>query len=192
MLFDFLSLKRKIAYYFYRKKQVKLFKTFDSCGKNVFICLDSFFSSNKNIKIGDHVWIGHNSRFMGEGGIIINSGTIISSNVEIWSSNHYFKGEDLQCIPYDKRFIKEKVEIGENVWIGSRVIITPGVVIGEGAIIGAGAVVSKDVPPLAIVGGNPIQIIRYRPKEQYEKLKKEGRIYLKMNYDYDLSDQRLI
>ena len=176
----------------YRRKQLKLFQSFNSCGKNVFICLDSFFSGKSNINIGDHVWIGHNNHFMGEGGITIKTGTIISSNVEIWSSNHYFKGDDLQCIPYDKRFIRKPVVIEENVWIGSRVTITPGVVIGEGSVIGAGAVVSKNVPPLAIVGGNPIQIIGYRPKEQYEKLKSEDRIYLKMNYNYDVSDERLI
>ena len=129
---------------------------------------------------------------MGTGGLEIKSGTIISHSVEIWTTNHYFKGDDLQFLPYDKRFIPKPVTIGENVWIGSRVTITPGVTIGEGAIVGAGAVVSKDVPPLAIVGGNPIRIISYRPKEQYEKLKREGKIYLRHNYNYDESDQRLI
>lgn len=192
MLGTFLKVKSKLLYYLYRRKQIKLFKSFKSCGKNVFISLDSFFSAKANLEIGDHVWIGHNSRFMCEGGLTIKSGTIISNNVEVWTSNHYFKGDDLRSIPYDKRFIYKKVVIGENVWIGSRVIIVPGVVIGEGAVIGAGAVVSKEVPPLAIVGGNPIRIIGYRNKEQYERLKKEGKIYLKENYNYDLSDKRLI
>jgi virginiamycin A acetyltransferase len=38
----------------------------------------------------------------------------------------------------------------------------PGVAIGDGAIIGARAVVAKDVPPYAIVAGNPAAVIKYR------------------------------
>ncbi len=52
--------------------------------------------------------------------------------------------------------------IGNDVWIGSNAIILEGITIGDGAIVGAGAVVTKDVPPYAIVVGNPARIIRYR------------------------------
>lgn len=52
--------------------------------------------------------------------------------------------------------------VGHDVWVGYRAIILPGVTIGHGAIIGAGAVVSGDVPPYAIVGGNPARLIRMR------------------------------
>jgi maltose O-acetyltransferase len=52
--------------------------------------------------------------------------------------------------------------IGDDVWIGTRAILLPGVTVGRGAIVGAGAVVTADVPPRAIVGGNPARIIRYR------------------------------
>jgi acetyltransferase-like isoleucine patch superfamily enzyme len=44
--------------------------------------------------------------------------------------------------------------------IGSNATILCGVTIGEGAMIGAGAVVTHDVPPRAIVAGNPARIIR--------------------------------
>ncbi|MFN3228408.1 MAG: CatB-related O-acetyltransferase [Asticcacaulis sp.] len=52
--------------------------------------------------------------------------------------------------------------IGHDVWIGYKAIIMPGVHIGHGAIIGTGAVVTKDVPPYAIVGGNPAQVLKLR------------------------------
>lgn len=57
---------------------------------------------------------------------------------------------------------KGDVTIGHDVWVGANAIIMSGVNVGTGAIIGAGAVVTKDVPPYAIVGGNPAKIIRYR------------------------------
>src|ERR1022692_3366992 len=54
------------------------------------------------------------------------------------------------------------VIIADDVWIGARAIILPGVTVGSGSIIGAGAVVSKDVPPGAVVVGNPARIVRNR------------------------------
>jgi len=57
---------------------------------------------------------------------------------------------------------KGDVHIGNDVWIGYRATILSGVRIGDGAVVGAGAVVVKDVPPYAIVAGNPAKIIRER------------------------------
>ena len=125
-----------------------------------------------------------------EGGLSIGSGVIISRGVEIWTSNHNYNSDDLCSLPYDKRFILKPVSIGDNAWIGSRVTIIPGVTIGEGAVIGAGAVVTHDVPPLAVVGGNPAQVIKYRNKETYEKLKQENKVYLDIEYDYNVSTLR--
>jgi len=44
--------------------------------------------------------------------------------------------------------------------IGANATILPGLIIGEGAMVGAGAVVTKDVPPRALVLGNPARIVR--------------------------------
>lgn len=53
--------------------------------------------------------------------------------------------------------------IGNDVWLGHNSIIMPSVdTIGNGAVIGAGAVVFKDVPPYAVVVGNPGRVVRYR------------------------------
>ena len=66
---------------------------------------------------------------------------------------------------------KGDVVIGNDVWIGQNVSLRPGVTIGDGAIVGGGSVIVKDVPPFAIVGGNPTKVIRYRfTPEQIEKL----------------------
>ena len=61
--------------------------------------------------------------------------------------------------------------IGNDVWVGARSIIMDGVTIGDGAIVAAGSVVAKDVPPYAIVGGAPAEIIKYRfPQEIIDRL----------------------
>lgn len=52
--------------------------------------------------------------------------------------------------------------IENDVWIGSDVLIPGGIHIASGAAVAAGSVVVSDVPPYAIVGGNPAQLIRYR------------------------------
>ncbi len=52
--------------------------------------------------------------------------------------------------------------VGNDVWIGQEATIMPGVTIGDGAVIAAKSVVTADVPPYAIVGGNPAKLIRRR------------------------------
>jgi acetyltransferase-like isoleucine patch superfamily enzyme len=52
--------------------------------------------------------------------------------------------------------------IGHDVWIGTRAMILGGVKVGHGAVIAAGSVVFSDVPPYAIVAGNPAKTLRFR------------------------------
>lgn len=52
--------------------------------------------------------------------------------------------------------------IGNDVWLGYEALIMPGVNIGNGAIVAARAVFAKDVPPYAIVAGNPAKVVKMR------------------------------
>jgi acetyltransferase-like isoleucine patch superfamily enzyme len=52
--------------------------------------------------------------------------------------------------------------IGSDCWVGDNSVLIAGIKIGNGAVIGAGSVVTKDVPPFAIMAGNPATLIRFR------------------------------
>jgi virginiamycin A acetyltransferase len=61
--------------------------------------------------------------------------------------------------------------IGNDVWIGSQATIMMGITIGDGAIVATNSTVTKDVPPYAVVGGNPAQVLRMRfPPEAVDQL----------------------
>ena len=55
--------------------------------------------------------------------------------------------------------------VGNDVWLGYQALVLPGVTIGHGAVVAAASVVAADVPPYAIVGGNPARVIRNRYEE---------------------------
>jgi virginiamycin A acetyltransferase len=56
--------------------------------------------------------------------------------------------------------------VGNDVWLGYQALVLPGVTIGHGAVVAAASVVASDVPPYAIVGGNPARVIRRRYEDE--------------------------
>jgi virginiamycin A acetyltransferase len=52
--------------------------------------------------------------------------------------------------------------VGNDVWIGYGATVMGGVTIGDGAIVAAGSLVAADVPPYAIVAGNPARVVKSR------------------------------
>jgi virginiamycin A acetyltransferase len=91
--------------------------------------------------------------------------------LEYKSMHGFFFNPALKYCSEDKiNFIPLK--IGNDVWIGHNAIIMPNVKnIADGAVIAAGAVVNKDIPPYAVVVGNPSRVVRFRfSKEIIEEL----------------------
>jgi acetyltransferase-like isoleucine patch superfamily enzyme len=102
------------------------------------------------------------------GKLRIGSYCSIASHVKFFLDGEHH-AEWVTTYPFPHSFIdgyqpktKGDIAIGHDVWIGYASIILSGVTIGTGAVIGAGSVVAKDVPPYAIVAGNPARLIRYR------------------------------
>ncbi len=85
----------------------------------------------------------------------IGSDVSISPGVMVLTTQHLIDDPDFGLV-------SRPVTIEDHVFIGSRALIMPGVTIGRGAVVAAGAVVTKDVPPQAVVGGNPARQIGER------------------------------
>ena len=88
-----------------------------------------------------------------------------------WLSSHEFSFRDTSSI-WGESSIEGghnllqsgKIETisGNDVWVGDNVVVLRGVNVGDGAILGASSIVTQDVPPYAIVVGNPGRVVRFR------------------------------
>lgn len=93
---------------------------------------------------------------------------IFSGNhpMNVKSTHAFFFNPRLGRVPCDI-IERTQLRIGNDVWVGHNVLILPTVSsIGDGAVIGAGSVVHQDVPPYAVVVGNPARTVRYRFSEK--------------------------
>ncbi|WP_196756926.1 CatB-related O-acetyltransferase [Gluconobacter oxydans] len=94
-----------------------------------------------------------------------------------------FGFSSLQAKPLPAEKKRDKIVIGNDVWIGAKSYIRNGVILGDGCIVGAYSVVTKDVPPYAIVVGNPARIVKFRFPEQTI-----ARLLATRWWDYDFRD----
>lgn len=92
-----------------------------------------------------------------------------ANTVRTFEEDHGLQGQFHRGDP--RKLEKPYPVIGNDVWIGQNVTLNRGVTIGDGAVVAAYSVVTKDVPPYAIVGGNPAKIIKLRfPSDLVDRL----------------------
>lgn len=113
---------------------------------------------HSGIKIGRNSLIGEYTVVRGQGGVEIGDRVYTSPFTQIIAVNHLF--DDPERSFTEQGITAEGIIIEDDVWLGAGAVITDGVRVGRGAVVAAGAVVTKDVPPLTVVGGVPAQIIR--------------------------------
>jgi maltose O-acetyltransferase len=109
------------------------------------------------IRVGDHVNIQMGCFLDGRGGLTIGNNVDLTPGVKILTEQHDIDSPDYATV-------KRPVVIHDHVVIGSWALILPGVTVGEGAVVGAGSVVARDVPPYAVVAGNPATVKRERKR----------------------------
>jgi len=121
------------------------------------------------LTIGDRTYVGYQVTISAGERVEIGSDCLIADRVLIADN-------DGHPVDMAKRIAHEPVApeqirpivIEDGAWIGSRAVILKGVRIGKGAVVGAGAVVTRDVPPLTVVGGNPARVLRDISEENRE------------------------
>lgn len=113
--------------------------------------------------ICDHTFI--------EGGVVVGDRVTLKCGVQLWEgvtleddvfigpnatfTNDPFPRSRRRPARYARTFVRAGASVGANA------TILPGLTIGVRAMVGAGAVVTRDVPPLAIVRGNPAVVAGY-------------------------------
>jgi acetyltransferase-like isoleucine patch superfamily enzyme len=143
-------------------------------GKNVRIGAGVGIAAPERLHVADNVGIDSGCYIQAVGGCHLGRGSQIGGETIILTIEHQYTGGE--SLPYDSVRLVKPVYIEDYVWIGVRSAIAPGVRIGEGSIIGMGSVVLQDVPPLAIVVGNPAQILTYRSKPDFDRVKELGAV----------------
>lgn len=134
--------------------------SFGEDGKHIEVMHNSYISTDSSI--GDYTYIGFNC-FITKA--LIGRYCSIANDVAIGQGEHNLNRVSTSSHFYSDSYnelVKEDCVIGDDVWIAHGSIIRRGVTIGTGAVVGANSFVNKDVPPFAVVAGNPARIIRYR------------------------------
>lgn len=122
--------------------------------------IHSWGAANEELTIGNFVSIASGVKFLLGG-------------------NHRY--DTFSTYPFKVKFLgasreawsKGGILIEDDVWIGTDAMIMSGVKVGKGAVIAARSVITKDVPPYAIVGGNPAKIIKYRFNDEIQSYIKD-------------------
>ena len=153
--------------------------------------IGSTLTTEPNILISDHCWVGHDVEIKAYaagkinieshvsiqdrckllGDVIVNSYCILAPDIFISTGNHSFRNfpartireqDQLNASENVKSTYDKRIVVDEDCWLGKNVLLKPGVKIGRGAVIGANSIVSDHIPPYEIWAGTPARKIGTR------------------------------
>lgn len=132
------------------------FKGYLIFGRGVRVFGDFNVVKAENVKVGLNLQVNEGVFILGRNEIRIGDNVVLSAGSMLIDS-----GLDLAefAATHDPEHIDSYVVIEDGAWIGAGAIVLSGVTIGRKAVVGAGSVVTRDVPPLSIVAGNPARKI---------------------------------
>lgn len=108
-----------------------------------------------NLTLHHRACLGDRAAAYSLGRIVLHEGATIAQEAYLCTGTHDFGRADLplQTAP---------IVVGRDAFVGARAFVLPGVTLGAGCVVGAMAVVTRDVPPAAIVAGNPARTLGFR------------------------------
>ena len=105
------------------------------------------------LTVGEHVWIGEDAGILSLAQVTIESHVCISQRAYLCTGSHDYRRQDF-------KLVTRPITVRAGSWIAAAAFIAPGVEIGAGAVVAAGSVVTRDVPPNALVRGNPAEVVK--------------------------------
>jgi acetyltransferase-like isoleucine patch superfamily enzyme len=147
-------------------RNVKLSKFINMYGCTVGddVKIGAFVEVQKNASIGNNCKISSHT-FICEG-VTIEDAVFIGHSVTFINDMYPRATAVGGALQTEADWKVDKTVVKKGASIGSGCTILANITIGEGAIIGAGSVVTKDVPPNAIVAGNPAKFLRFVTEER--------------------------
>lgn len=107
------------------------------------------------LRIGDEVSIAWDVRIYNLAEVMIGDRCIVSQNAHLCAGNHDHRQPHLP-------FTNKPIVVESDCWICTDAFIGSGVTVGRLAVVGARAVVTKNVPPRAVMAGNPARQVSER------------------------------
>ena len=129
----------------------------DNTKIGAFVEIQKNASVGRNCKISSHTFICE--------GVTIEDDVFIGHGVMFINDSYPRSTAADGQLQTENDWKVERTVVKKGASIGSGATILSKVVIGEKAIVGAGSVVTKDVPPNAVVAGNPAKVLRYITEE---------------------------
>lgn len=160
-------------------------RSFASFGSRSVISLPVRLSGERNIAVGDGVFLGGGCwlQVVGEGApgpaieigdrtsiagtctlsaachVKLGRAVLLARGVYIADHDHAYADPSRPVLDQGIRGVAA-VDVGDGAWLGQNVVVGPGVRIGAGAVVAANAVVRSDVPPYCLAAGAPARVVR--------------------------------
>lgn len=140
----------------------------DRLGISGHVTLIASYKANLNptIEIGEDVYLGYGTFLSCADRITIGNRVLIAQGVSIFDNNNH---------PIDPMARARHQAIGkidfspviieDDVWIGAKAVVSKGVTVGRGSVVAMESVVTRDVPPMTVVAGNPARVVKKIPVE---------------------------
>lgn len=113
------------------------------------------------ISMGDNLYIGYASVLSCADNISIGNRVLIAEGCSIFDNNNHPIDPEARANnePVGQKDIAPVI-IEDDVWVGAHSIILKGVTLGRGSVVATGSVVTKDVPAMTVVAGNPAKVVK--------------------------------